>query len=166
MWPKLIELVMKWWQAKPRKDIIAGIVELRDAMVACQRHYEIFKKEADVSDALKAHQEWLRSLGRIARVIEEFDRILVIFGPEAREATRQYLEDDSREAKPKAVFEGTAIMLETEDMGVDFRRERLTESFNSALGELDGFIRSTFKPEEIHAARTQRWGPSYHLVGL
>jgi phytoene dehydrogenase-like protein len=139
------------------------MVELRDAMVACQTHYEKFQR--DGSDNASAGP-WMRSLRRIAGVIEEFDRILETFGPEARETMRRYLDCDSKYAREREVFVYTAGRMEADDMGVDYRNEKLAASFTSALGELDKFIRSTFKPEEIHAARKSRLDPSCHLSGL
>jgi len=61
LWSTVIGLIERYWKDKPRKDVIASLVELRENMMVCQRSYEeckAMRKQGDID------QVWLTEISR------------------------------------------------------------------------------------------------------
>lgn len=92
MWKLFIEMIERAWREKPRKDLIKEIVQLRQAMRACQTSYEDYK-----ANPSEGTLQWDNSLATLQQRIMELDQVLQIFDSETRQAIENYYGPDSIE---------------------------------------------------------------------
>lgn len=160
MWTKLIDLILQWWKDKPRKDLVASVVHLRDKMQNCQQWYEKYQSAKEKGDVEKMSYpnprvEWVRAVGDLGDAIEELDGLFAIFSPEARRQLQSYRWLESLELIAEGVLGTTSEALGTRETDIDIVQGQLSPTFKAALDTLDSFIRSTFKVDEIYAVSRQ-----------
>lgn len=126
MWPKLIELIIKWWQARPRKDLILDMIALRDEMSACQNWYDVMKGKSSYSGTASPRVEWKRSLGHIGQILERIDKVLLIYSPEARESMRRWLHTESLDPIAECTLAVTAELV-GEEPGANLSEQTLSD---------------------------------------
>lgn len=148
MWSTIVEILERAWRERPRKELIRGLLDLRDAMLRCQESYTGFR--SGVSDRAQARILWVRSVQQLAFAVREIDQVLTIFSPKARQHIKLYMSDEMSEAQSSSVLAVAAM-----DLGSTAWKASndLGEAFCSALAGLDTFVRENFKPEEIHSAK-------------
>lgn len=157
MWSKLIDIIIQLWKEHPRKDLIRQFIELRNYMNKCQSSYEKFiaSQDHDGPDYTdNSRFEWLHAVESLQGVILEIDQVLSIYSPDARKALDDYMCHESLQLNACGLIDATAKNFNMDTADVDIDKCNLGLNFKVALDELDKFIRSTFKVEEIHAATT------------
>jgi hypothetical protein len=152
------------WRTKPRQDLIAAVVRLRDAMQRCHGSYEKYvsayakadlttKAEGKLSpEAYNEWRNWENALSDLKRSLGQLNKLLTIFGPAASESLTEYLGDD--EAEWHNVQETLRdISQETgRSNDINVRGVSLGADFTGAMTQLDKFIMDHFKTEEIYDA--------------
>lgn len=171
LWSALIGVVERYWEGKPRKDVAASLVTLRENMIDCQRWYEAYtalRKQGDV-DKLWRKQwkaaekaglstpphpqvEWIRSLTGIGDAILRLDSVLSIFSPETHNKIERYHSVESLEAGAMGMLLPAAEEL-GQPPGFNLEEGTLEPTFKTALDTLDAFIKENFKPEEVFKAK-------------
>jgi tetratricopeptide (TPR) repeat protein len=153
MWIALVDVVEQRWKERPRQELVRSVVNLRNAMIGCQKWYDKYKKAADHSDIHTLPDprvEWVRSLTDLGRNVAALDQVLSIFSPETRRHIQDYLDAEDLEVGAIETLGPAA-----EELGgstdFDIKNVQLKSSFDAALEKLDRFIRENFKPEEIHS---------------
>src|SRR6266403_2385608 len=99
IWSKLFDLVLKHWKQRPRKQVIASVVGLRDSMVACQSWYERYISEESgrkkrlprlKQKSPSPRDEWAKAVRKLGEAIENIGIVLPIFSPEATKNIGSY----------------------------------------------------------------------------
>ena len=156
MWPKIIDLIIAWLKSRPRTELTQQILELRDAMRHCHHAYVQFSEAKETRDQAAIdmrYQEWRGAFGVLDTAVANVDEVLHIFGKDAREQVNSYLisEQEPCPEDGRAVSAGIVELLN--EMPENPRATTGTVEFEDALTTLDEFIRNTFKPEEVVAAK-------------
>lgn len=177
VWETIIGVVERTWHDKPRKDVVNALVELRAAMVECQRSYD----EYQAIIKLGPYQKWLRrsrqlfhsvgtlptdpkkrwqdSVFTVVRITDEVSEVLQIFSPEVQSEVARMAESEwiSLERANAIHQERMASGVVTRNdlskaIQADLRNSTLDTNFVPALQRLDAFMKENFKLEEIYAA--------------
>ena len=177
IWDTIIQLSATSLKEYPRKRVLSTLLELRDAMIACQTTYGDYQaviKEGEYNSVLEKRENlprpdglaflydprkcWGESVSILASVLsEEVSYIINIFSPETDKYIRHY-ETTEADSYGKDYVDAyhrcdTATFLNALDAGVDVNQVALNSQFELAIRNLDEFIRTTFKPEEVYVAR-------------
>lgn len=162
MWSVLVGLIERWWKAQPRADFIRTVLQLRASMQRCQDAFVLYSA-TEVSDSprsvqIRAMAAWRGSIFRLVDSVTELNSVIQIFGPATTSALSDYASDEEDcledafaflEAVASDIGGGPATELVRM---TPLAHVQLEGSFNEALKELDRFIASNFKPEEVYAA--------------
>jgi hypothetical protein len=160
MWTTLIGLIERWWREKPRLDIVRAVVQLRDAMEACESSYEAYRKaklkgsKLRKSELQELRAVWDRNVRTLTVQVVALDTVLQIFGPNLHREIMDYSGDETDTLADDALYTMAKEMKQEPE--IDVNRVVLTDKYRSALSELDAFIRANFKPEEVLAVKSSR----------
>ena len=141
IWDTIIGVVERTWRDKPRKDVVNALVELRAAMVECQRAYEsyqdicrrgpyrkwlrrsrnIFRDVGTVFEDPKL--TWIGSVIKLSDLTAEINEVLQIFSPEVHSEVVRMAETEWKLQK-KADSRVTASEL-NESLKIDLRDSTL-----------------------------------------
>jgi len=160
MWSKLVDILLDRYRALPRKELVASMVKLRDAMRLCHEKWHTFKavvvarghnRAEPLSNSLvdAARKDWQAAAFSLTRILRQVATVLSIYAPEASRLVRFYLITESMiptEEDMARIVEYS--MRETDSTGAS--------DYDAAMSALDAFIAKTFKPEEIHDAARSR----------
>jgi hypothetical protein len=190
VWDTFIGLAATALKERPRKDVLAGLLELRDAMVACQKTYQDYQKilkEGDYDSVMEKRsnlnppagtvallycprESWGETVANLAAVLTEVEGILTIFSPETAKHVRYYhiaeAMDPNEDDRPGRTRDPMDT-LRAVDAGIDLQKVSISSQFELALGKLDEFTRQNFKPEEVFAAQKhiKPWPHPFRLCG-
>jgi hypothetical protein len=172
VWDSLIGLAATALKERPRRDVLGGLLELRAAMIACQKSYQDYRETlsegdydsvmekrskltppADATLLNQPRESWGQTVANLAAVLTEVDSILTIFSPETAQRVRYYHILEARDPDPPWRTRDPMDTLRAVDAGIDLQQVSISSQFESALGKLDEFIRQNFKPEEVFAAQ-------------
>jgi hypothetical protein len=159
MWSVLIGLVERWWRDKPRKEVVRAVVLLRDTMIDCHRWYVQYLEAVERGDLdflyPNPEVEWTRSLTELVERVADLDTVLSIFSPEAHEAIRSYINQESLLAGAKG------LEVAAQELGspleIDIANVKMEKSFTESLNQLRTFIAANFKADEVFAAHQSKW---------
>jgi len=156
MWPKIIDLIINWLKSKPRSDLTTHIMTLRDAMRDCHETYLRFsdaKAEGDQAVIDQSYLEWRAAFGILDTAVAKVDDVLHIFGKEAHREVQRYLLSESKPCAEDGYAVSAAMVQLLREKPRDPQATTGKAEFADALDKLDAFISSTFKPEEVIAAK-------------
>lgn len=159
IWGHVADAVEHGFDEAPRARLLHVLLRIRKNMEACQKWYDLHKQvqagdETDFRGG-SPEVEWLRALAYLASDMHQFDSVITIFSPRAREVIGSYLGAESL-----AVGALGPLGAAAEDLGAeqdfDIKTIELRSSFAAALRRFDCFIRERFTPEEVFAAGKAR----------
>jgi hypothetical protein len=181
VWDTLIGVAAAALKEHPRKEVLMGLLELRDAMIACQKTYDDYQdilKQGDYDRVMEQRrnlprpagmefallydprESWGQTVAGLAEVLTNFGDILTIFSPEAAKHVRYYGTIEAMNPDhPPAGTSDPMDVLNAVGAGIGLAEVSLSSQFEVALSKLDEFIRQNFKPEEVFAAqkKTRPW---------
>jgi hypothetical protein len=171
VWETIIGVVERTWHDKPRKDVVNALVELRAAMVDCQRSYDEYQAicklgpyqkwlrrsrrllQAVGTDPTDPKQKWVESVFTLGELTVQINEVLQIFSPEVQREMSSAAESEWRLAKTEYPnHSGVNVSHLSAMLQADLRNSSLDANFAAALQHLDAFIKENFKIEEIYAA--------------
>lgn len=155
MWPKIIKLIIDYLKSRPRADLTAKVLALRDAMRDCNSSYVRFaaaKSRGGQSAIDASYRDWRGAFGILDTAVAEVDDVLDIFGPEARSQVNMYLMSESVPCAEDGYAVSAAIVHLLDEPPGDPQATTGKVEFSDALDTLNRFIAANFKPEEIIAA--------------
>ena len=161
MWGTLLGLIERWWREKPRLDIVRAVVHLRDSMLNCQNRYEKFMKASSArtpkhaANIAKLRDEWYLAVEGLVVSLAEIDTVLTIFEPEMRKKVRLYLHDESDSVDVQRALDNYAARL-GDASEIDIPRDYVDPAFHRTLNDLDAFIKTNFKIEEVQSVMKGR----------
>ena len=111
VWETLIGLTASALKERPRKEVLQRLVELRNAMIGCQKSYDDYQsvlKEGDYDSVMEKRAGltppagaeftilydprslWRQAVFDLEHALSELNDVLIIFSPEAGEHLRFY----------------------------------------------------------------------------
>jgi hypothetical protein len=190
VWDTFIGLAATALKERPRQQVLLGLLELREAMIACQRTYNDYQavlKEGDYDTVMEKRgnlprpdgikyaflynprDSWRETVEYLAVVLTEVDDILNIFSPETGKHVRYYGRTEAMSGWDDRDDATTDPMdtLNAADAGIDLNEVTLSSQFEIALGKLDEFIRQNFKLEEVFAMqkKVHPWPDPFRFCG-
>jgi hypothetical protein len=160
MWSTLLGLIERWWREKPRLDIVRAVVRLRDAMQKCETSYEAYRAAGLSRKQPKPHElpplrlAWEQNVGLLSEQVVELGKVLEIFSPELYRQITDYSGDEVDTLAADALYKVAQSMEQPPEL--DIAMIEVTDNYRTVLKELDAFIRTNFKPEEVHAVARSR----------
>jgi hypothetical protein len=160
MWATLIGLIERWWREKSRLDTVRAIVKLRDAMQNCDKRYQTYvaakksRASGHLSIQKQSLEEWRESISELGERVKQLAEVFEIFDPKVHRSIFAY-HGDEIQYLAKDVLYAVAEQLK-EEPEIDIYSVAISDKYREALHDLDVFIRSTFKPEELLAAKRSR----------
>lgn len=162
MWSILLGLIERWWREKPRLDVARSVVDLRDAMEACHTSYLAYhtaktSRTQDLMQLQGLRVEWGYNIEDLGKAVLNLGTVLRIFSPGLHRKLIEYSNDESNSYE----IADDALYLLASTMGqapeIDIAQIELSVGFQTALTELDSFIRTNFKLEEVYAVKSRRF---------
>jgi len=151
MWNAILQSIDRRLRDKPRKQLLRSTLQLRSRMEKCQKLYDDlrltngFRSDVTHGTDEAATNAWYEAVTELTQLVVRLDLQLSIFSPEARRRIREYQYGERFEAEALEVFDSDCGQARQ----VSISSYSLGESFDTALVELDTFIRQNFSPEEI-----------------
>jgi len=182
VWDTLIGLAATALKEHPRKEVLRNVLELRNAMIACQKTFDDYQavlKEGDYDSVMEKRralpmpvgvitmlydplESWRETVAKLAQTLTLVNTTLTIFGPETGLHVLRYkgIEESLNVDAPMDV-------LNSLDAGVDLGKVSLSSRFNRAIKELDEFIRTKFEVEEVFATQKhiRPWPAPFRFYG-
>ena len=163
MWSTLVELIERWWREKPRLDVVRSVVCLRDAMEACNTSYKAYRDATSrgakdgAAELQRLRAEWGVNVEVLTEQVIDLGTVLQIFSPKLHMEVIDYHGDErvGFDLADDALYMVASEMRQAPE--IDIARVELTDKYQTALAELDAFIRSNFKLEAVHAVTSSRW---------
>ena len=139
----LIGLIRDALKDRPRRDLVRETVHLRQAIEQCQSSYETYKADPSIGTS-----QWDNALGVLEERLANLSKLLHIFDPAAGDTIDNYRDFDRLEYRRFVGKRAAGRVVSKLGGEAGFP----SDTIKSALSELDRFIRTTFKPEEVKAA--------------
>jgi hypothetical protein len=169
MWSTLVELIERWWRDKPRLDVVRSVICLRDAMEACRTSYAVYRTvetngcmyrgpepQSREAELQRLRAQWGNNVEFLTRQVLELGTVLEIFSPSLHRELETYRSDERSSFLGEEVLNKMALELrQAPEIGI--AQVEIPDKYQTALAELDAFIRENFKMEEIHAVQSRRW---------
>jgi hypothetical protein len=185
VWDSLIGMIGTALKDKPRHDVLYALLDLRAAMSACHKTYfdlQELAERGNYADEMAERRKlqppepglqvydpydsWMESVTRLAMALAQANPTLRVMSPEASQRIAEYLQGEVS-ITPDGEFTQSMRFLKRYDAEIDLDRRVFKSKFKRALENLDTFIRTSFKPEEVFEANKsiREWPYPFVFVG-
>ena len=173
VWDTLIGLATTALKERPRKEVLFGLLTLRNAMIDCQKTYGDYQellKEGDYDSVIEKRLNgpipagvkftflyyprecWDQAVGRLVAALVDVPDFPTIFSPGVARHVKRYEIAEEMPIKQRDI-------LISIDAGINIEKVSLSSQCKPALSQLDEVIIKNFKPEEVFFTQKDKIHP-------